>query len=229
MATIPAYVTMYPFYSTATATNVSITNSYLDNSTVTATATDWVDLTNKYLYQPITASTLHNLQNDIIQHTGTTAIDYSVDYTTGSITLNYVDVAGTSIEGLRKETKRRQLKNNLLIQVKSRADIIPKDIPENERIALETLREGVSEDNYFKYLKYGFVLVTGKSGSIYQVFRNKSHTKVWRGGKLIEEICVRIRQDQQVPLTDNVIAFKAMIEADEEEFRKLGNVYKMVA
>lgn len=119
-----------------------------------------------------------------------------------------------------------KIRSNLIINIRSRAEAI-KGIPENEQIAIQSLREVISESEFRKYVKYGFVLVKGQSGDVYQVFRNRSHTKVWRGGKVIEEICVRINYDVKAPPTDNVIAFKTMIEANEEEFKKMGNVYKM--
>jgi hypothetical protein len=83
----------------------------------------------------------------------------------------------------------------------------------------------ITELEFRKYINYGFLSVRGRSGRVYQIFRNQSHTKVWKGDKLVEEVCVRIRES--VPPTDNVIAFKAIVEADEEEFHKIGNVYKM--
>jgi hypothetical protein len=120
---------------------------------------------------------------------------------------------------------RSRIRSNLFINIKSRAKLIHK-IPENEQIAIETLREVITETEFRKYLKYGFVLVKGKSGKTYQIFRNTSHTKVWSGGKLIEEICVKIA-DYNIPPTDNVIAVKTMLETSEEECYKLANVYKM--
>jgi len=120
---------------------------------------------------------------------------------------------------------QKTFKSNLLIQVKSRANLV-KDVPENERVALESLREAISERDFRKYIKYGFLLVKGSSGDVYQIFRNRSHTKVWRGGKLIEEVCVRIK-DSKIPPTDNILAFKTLIHTNEEEFKKMGNVYKM--
>jgi len=113
------------------------------------------------------------------------------------------------------------------IIIKSRAQPLY-DIKSNEWTAIETLREMVTEMEFRRFLKYGFITVKGKSGNIYQIFRDKAHTKVWQNGKVIEEICVRLR-DWMIPRTDNLIAFKIMIETDEEEFRKSGNVYKMVA
>ena len=95
-----------------------------------------------------------------------------------------------------------------------------------ERKALGTLREMVSETDFRKYLKYGFVIVPAISGAQYQIFRNRSHVKVWKNGKCIEEICVNIA-NHSIPQTDKIIAFKTMIEADEQEFKTFGNVYKM--
>lgn len=121
--------------------------------------------------------------------------------------------------------KRNKIKRNLTIIVKSRAEPVY-NIPENEQIAMETLREMIAETEFRKYLKYGFILVRGRSGCTYQIFRDRAHTKVWKNGKLIKEICVRIK-NEKIPPTDNVIAFKVLIEGSEEDFEKLGNVYKM--
>lgn len=135
---------------------------------------------------------------------------------------------GYTEEQDKKEAIRFKFKQNLAILVPSRGSSV-NNLDNPEKRALETFREMVTEKEFRKYLRYGFVLVEGKSGYVYQIFRNNWHTKVWKGGKLIEEICVRIKKDQKCPPTDNVIAFMAAISADEEEFKKLGNVYKMAA
>ena len=128
----------------------------------------------------------------------------------------------------KQDMEKARLKSNLIIQIKSRASSIEKYPGESEpeRRALETLREIISEEEFRRYLRYGFILVKGKSGATYQVFRNASHCKVWLNGQVIEEVCVRIK-DEQVPKTDKLIAFKTIIETSEEQFKKLGNVYKM--
>lgn len=100
------------------------------------------------------------------------------------------------------------------------------NVSKEENVALETLREMITEAVFRKYLKYGYVVVKGASGDYYQIFRNRSHTRVWRGGKIIEEVCVRIA-DTSIPATDSVIAFITMIKASEEDFKKSGNVYKL--
>ncbi len=114
---------------------------------------------------------------------------------------------------------------NMTIIVKSRADIID-NVPKNEMTAIETLREMITETEFRKYMVHGFILVRGASGKVYQIFRNDAHTKVWYKGQLIEEVCVRIA-DYRIPPTDNLIAFKTLIEINEEDFRKLGNIYNM--
>jgi len=126
-----------------------------------------------------------------------------------------------------KEYIRAQLKSKLTIIVKSRARPI-QNIPDNERVAIETLREMITEAEFRKYIKDGFILVRGLSGRIYQIFRDQHHTKVWEKGKLVEEVCVRLKSSK-VPPTDNVIAFRTAILCSESEFRKLGNVYKNMA
>jgi len=95
-----------------------------------------------------------------------------------------------------------------------------------ESIALEALRETITEDEYRRYLRNGFLSVRGASGLVYQICRSTHHMiKVWRGNKMVEEICVSIK-NVSVPPTDAVIAFKTIVEADEDDIRNLGNVYK---
>ena len=120
--------------------------------------------------------------------------------------------------------RKREIRDQLTIIVKSRVQEFG-NVPENEKVAMQTLRDMITEAEFRKYVKYGFISVYGKSGKVYQVFRNKWHTRVFFQGELVEEICVRLKGD--VPPTDNVIAFKTMIEADEESFARLGNRYNM--
>lgn len=88
---------------------------------------------------------------------------------------------------IKQAEMRARLRQNLVINIRRRGDSIDThSIPEQK--ALETFREMVTEKDFKKYLRYGFVLVPGKSGATYQIFRNSWHTKVWKGGKLIEEV-----------------------------------------
>ena len=166
---------------------------------------------------------------------------YDIDFSAGQVRLNVevfdsspfrVTQVGTEI--IAKVTMRnavkRTVQDNLTINVKTRvSSMLLTKVSAEEMVALETLREMVSESEFRKYVKDGFILVRGDSGRVYQVFRNRHHSIVWYRGKVVEEVCVRIRSDLNVPPTDNVIAFKVMIEANEEEFRNQGNVYRMAA
>jgi len=153
----------------------------------------------------------------------------------GSMINNYVlndarfttnlTMGGTVYWGENFPSKRSQLRSNLVIVVKSRACPIHGASPEEQR-ALETLRELISESDYRKYIKHGFLMVRGSDGDMYQVYRERSHTKVWRDGKVIEEICVRIK-DGNVPPTDNVIAFRTLIQINAEAFKEMGNRFPM--
>jgi len=185
--------------------------------------------------------------SDFYSNAGTCESEF--DYTTGALKINYGsgyadganfrvefgsggNVSVKTKEMIEKETKlfemKQKVRSGLVIHIKTRAADIS-NVPENEQIAIDTLREMITEAEFRKYLRYGFVLVEGQSGDVFQVFRNDWHTKVWRGGRLIEEICVRISNNMNVPPTDNVIAFKTMIETNEDDFRKIGNVYKQKA
>ena len=137
----------------------------------------------------------------------------------GSFLVEQVSLWGAKMSTIRK---------NLIVCVKSRSRPI-RDINNSEWTAIETLREMITEVQYRKYIRDGFLLVKGaQSGLIYQIFRNSTHTKIWDKGKVTKEVCVRIK-DQKIPPTDNVIAFKSIIESNELEFQKLGNVYNMAS
>lgn len=112
-----------------------------------------------------------------------------------------------------------------VIQPKSRGCLIKPESKSEER-ALESLREMISEEEFRRYLKYGFITVESFRGKVYQIFQNNNHVKVWDNGRLIEEVCIYLK-NRRIPLTDKVIAFKAIIETDEDEFRSMGNIYNL--
>ena len=114
---------------------------------------------------------------------------------------------------------------HLTILVPSRAEFYSA-FSKEEWKALSTLRDMITEYEFRKFLKYGFINVKGISGKIYQVFRQSGHIKVWQNGTLLEEICVTI-MDRRIPYTDKLIAFKTIIETDENSIYKMGNVYNM--
>lgn len=119
--------------------------------------------------------------------------------------------------------------NGLTIIIKSRANPF-KGGTREEIKAIETLREMISEADYRRFLKYGFILVRARSGKIYQIPRVNKHIKVWHNGQVVEELCSYIN-DEKIPPTDRLVAFKTMLESDngEEELRKISNVYRLKA
>jgi len=132
---------------------------------------------------------------------------------------------GTESDTL-KDVVKNTVKANLCIYKPSRVAYYDQETNiRAEKIALETLRDMITEQEFRHYLRYGFLTVRGSSGRVYQIPRDGHHTKIWERGKLVEEVCVRIK-DKQIPPTDNVIAFKVMVETNEEMFKALGNVYK---
>jgi len=186
-------------------------NTCINSSSYTVKFAD-VPLVADYvpLKEPDDTGPYYHIYPHILPINCTASISFSNEYT---IEINPVN------------PKKLKLQDNLRVSVKTRADY-SNNVSDNEKAALGTLREYVTELEFRKYLKYGFVLVKGMSGNVYQVYKNKAHTRVWKNGKVIEEICVRLK-GFEAPPTDNVIAFKTMIEADESEFKKLGNVYNM--
>ena len=118
------------------------------------------------------------------------------------------------------------LRKNSITIVKARGEPVYQ-YNKQEEVALDFLRDLVTEADYRKYISHGFLLVRSQSNKIYQIFRSNKRIRVWENGELIEQICVYLTDDK-IPMTDKVIAFKTMIESDEEKFRTLGNIYKGV-
>jgi hypothetical protein len=187
----------------------------------------------KFLYDGTSSSIVSNYKIDDIyintvydkNNTYTTPISNYILNDVLNITGLYGVYSGVSCFASEAERKRNSFRANLHISIVSRACPVSR-VSAAEQVALDTLREMVSESDYRKYLKHGFLMVLGSSGDMFQVFRDRSHTKVWRDGKVIEEVCVRIK-DASIPPTDNVIAFKTLIEIDEESFKSMGNRFPM--
>jgi len=90
-----------------------------------------------------------------------------------------------------------------------------------ELAALQLLRQLVGPNEFRRYLRYGFVMVTGKSGLRYQIKRQKHIVDVWRGGEQVGGLCVYLKG--RFPPTDDVITRMLMAEQDELQLWKNGN------
>lgn len=228
----------YDVYTTGN----SIYNSTATNEIANTTDSAIESVVSKYLYEPMTQDLRVRLQNDLnitcgslyntnnnvnyseYQYNSTIYIN-NCTYHSGSDYRNYFSLPPVDPAEKKKFVFREKIRNQLIFTPKTKAEPLT-NVEGNETVAIETLREMITEEEFKRFINRGFITVTGRSGKVYQIFRNNWHTKVWVGGQLVEEVCVRIRGDVGAPATDNLIAFKAMIEADEEEFRSLGNVYK---
>jgi len=112
----------------------------------------------------------------------------------------------------------------LVINTRTHCRPVGKESAE-EQIAQEALREQITEDEWRRYMRTGFLCVRGSSGMVYQIERIATHVSVWKGGTKVAAICSYIK-DRAVPPTDKVLAFKTIVETDEQELWRRGNVYK---
>jgi hypothetical protein len=91
-----------------------------------------------------------------------------------------------------------------------------------EVVALQLLRKMVSQENFRRYLRYGFVPVRGASGLVYQIHRRDRIT-VWDRGEEVARLCVHLR-GQNMPPTDEVVGKILIVECDEKEIWRKSNI-----
>lgn len=92
-----------------------------------------------------------------------------------------------------------------------------------ELVALQLLRKMVEPEAFKKYLKHGFVSVTGPSGLVYQIKRGHDHIKVWDDGDHVASLCVHLKDWCGKPPTDEVVAKMVIAECDEPDLWKRSN------
>lgn len=90
--------------------------------------------------------------------------------------------------------------------------------------ARQTLRMFVGENEFRRYMKNGFIAVQAKSGRIYQLFPKDHFARIFEQGKMIGKLCIYLKGD--FAPTDSVITWYFMVQNNEEEFVKNGNLYK---
>lgn len=204
--------------------------SDIANLNVTGTITFRMGYENSYLLPQDTTDTAFSTASlrgaPEEDNTGTAIYNTGINITVSN---NYITWVNPALlmepEERERYMKREKLRANLRVNIRARGTGIPSDVPENEQAALELVREMVSEEQFRRYLKHGFVMVRGASGDMYQVFRGHGHTRVWRNGVFVEEVCVQIRHAHKCPPSDYVLARMMMIENDEQAFRRAGNVF----
>lgn len=133
----------------------------------------------------------------------------------------------------RREQRRRQIRKQITggeprnhHGALARANHNPADfthVTQPEMVALQMMKSMLNEEEWKRYLKYGFVVVHGKSGLYYQVVRNQDHVRVYRQGKKIAELCIYV---PGVPPTDQVVAKKVMLECSEMDVWHKANIWQ---
>ena len=90
--------------------------------------------------------------------------------------------------------------------------------------ALQLLRKMVSQEQFRRYLRHGFIAVAGgTTGLIYQVHIHK-RIKVWKMGEPISDLCIHLDYGSKTPPTDHVIGKLLMVEASEADVWTRSNI-----
>jgi hypothetical protein len=154
--------------------------------------------------------------------TGTAASDLS-DITSNTITFNtglndlLVYAEPKPVRSLGRTLHRQ---NHRGMQPRAVSVDFSTATPE-EITALQLLRQLVGQDEFRRYLKYGFVMVQGASGLRYQIRRGRHVVDVWNERGRVDGICVYLTGN--FPPTDDTITRMLMAERDELELWRRGN------
>jgi hypothetical protein len=116
-----------------------------------------------------------------------------------------------------KEILRSRVAPAVIVSRKS--VVLAATVPETR--ARQTLRRVIGDDEYYAFLKNGFITVKGKSGRFYQLYPGHDFTRVWEDGKMIEQLCVVLSGN--FPATDALLMRYVILLNDEEHFRSLAN------
>lgn len=153
-----------------------------------------------------------------------TGNDLNVYGTTGgTIVLNAGDDYlwyGYGPESMRSLGRTLHRKNHRGMQPRAVSVDFSTATPE-EITALQLLRQLVGQDEFRRYLKYGFVMVRGQSGLRYQIKRGRHVVDVWNERGRVDGICVYLAGSY--PPTDDTITRMLMAERDELELWRRGN------
>jgi len=127
-----------------------------------------------------------------------------------------------------QEIAKQKWRQQLIIVKPGRGDYPANfgEISKPEATALMMLKGMLSEQEWRRYLKDGFIVVRGRTGLRYQIIRGQSHVKVYRRGEKVAELCIGVKYDLKCPPTDGVIARKIMVECDELSIWHGANIHQ---
>jgi hypothetical protein len=118
----------------------------------------------------------------------------------------------------KKAILKEKIRQNLLIRTVSRS--LNRAVSPEEQRARDSLRDLISEQDWRRYVTNGFIMVKGYD-CWYQIF-NEGNIKVYRKGKITHSIC--IHTDRSCPPTDHVLNMKLLVEIDEAQIWRGGNI-----
>jgi hypothetical protein len=125
-------------------------------------------------------------------------------------------------------TKRQRFRNNLRVQrCNHRGNILRAawsdfgNVDPPEVRAMQLLRKLIGQDEFRRYLKYGFVMVRGASGLRYQIGRGQHSIRVWGRTAQVDSLCCYLAG--RFPPTDCVITRMLSAESDELTLWRNGN------
>lgn len=137
----------------------------------------------------------------------------------GNIRINWGPTRPDRRKQLREQTRVRRQNHQGRSPRAYRSDF--SDATPAELTALQLLRQLVGQDEFRRYLRYGFIVVQGMSGLRYQIDRKRHNIVVWADTGKVDNLCCYLRGD--FPPTDSVITRMLMAERDELELWRRGN------
>lgn len=127
---------------------------------------------------------------------------------------------------------RKKLRENMQPEIVTKnRDLWGINLTEQEIRARTLLLELIGEEAFRRYLRRGFIVVKGMTGTLYKISggntRIISYVKNVHGHfQAFEEFCVQFRE-YNLPFTDGVIMRKLLVESDEFQLRKVANVWQI--
>lgn len=136
-------------------------------------------------------------------------------------------------EAIKREERRARFRARIRAQIEGGAPNIYdqrrrvdfSQVSQPEIVALQLLKKMLSEDDWKRYLRYGFIIVSSPiTGLDYQIYRGGGHIIVLRRGQRLAELCIHV-SGAKCPPTDRVIGKKIMLEATELDVWHKSNVH----
>lgn len=136
--------------------------------------------------------------------------------------LNPVDPEQLERERLEREEARRQAEEERAERQRQKEQA--------DQVAKELLEECLSKEQLKMFRDLGCFLVVSQSGRLYRIKKGRTYNveevDIQAPDRRIAELCAI--PDMRVPDYDTMLAQKLMLEAAEDEFRRIANINRAV-